>query len=251
MFPAKARAAVAGQMNSTPGDASVSVPVMASPRVCSVNVGRAIGASWAGALKSSAIDKRPVASAVQVGMLGLAGDEQSDKVHHGGPDQAVYAYAREDLDWWAGQLGREVRDGTFGENVTTAGLDVSRALIGEIWQFGGVVVQVTSPRIPCVVFRNWMDEKGWVRVFRAAGRPGPYLRVRQPGMMRAGDPIERLSRPTGSVTVAEVMAAFYERDVEVIRRMLAVPGHSSRWDGVAQEWIADGHLPTAAAQATG
>jgi MOSC domain-containing protein YiiM len=216
---------------------------MAKARVISVNVGQEFSASWAGELQRTAIDKRPVAAAVPVGVLGLAGDQQSDRANHGGPDQAIYAYAREDLDWWAARLGRELRDGMFGENVTTAGLDVNGALIGEIWQFGDVVVQVTAPRIPCVVFRNWMDEKGWIRQFRAAGRPGPYLRVRRPGLLRAGDPIERVSRPAGSVTVAEVMQAYYERDAAVVRRMVAVPGHSSRWDGMAEEWLAAAEYP--------
>src|SRR5487761_1574418 len=156
-----------------------------SARVVSVNTGGEVAADWGGGLRRTAIDKRPAASAVAVGALGLAGDEQADKVNHGGPDQAVYAYAREDLDWWAGRLGRELRGGMFGENVTTEGLDVSGAVIGETWRLGGVVVQVTSPRIPCVVFRNWMDEKGWIREFRAAGRPGAYLRVLQPVSKRS------------------------------------------------------------------
>ncbi len=222
---------------------------MANARVVSVNVGCGIAASWAGALKRTAIDKRPVAAAVQVGVLGLAGDEQADKVHHGGPDQAVYAYAREDLDWWTDRLGRELRGGMFGENVTTDGLDVTGAVIGETWQFGDAVVQVTSPRVPCAVFRNWMDEPGWVREFREAGRPGAYLRVRQPGMLRAGDPIELLTRPADSVTVAEALEALYQRDVEVMRRIEAVPGHSGKYEGLTEEWLAAGRQ--AAARAAG
>jgi MOSC domain-containing protein YiiM len=220
---------------------------MANARIVSVNVGREAGASWAGQLKRTAIDKRPVTTAVPAGALGLAGDEQADKVDHGGPDQALYAYAREDLDWWAARLGRQLPAGMFGENVTTAGLELSGALIGEIWQFGGTVVQVTAPRIPCVVFRNWLGEKGWIRRFRAAGRPGPYLRVLRPGMLQAGDPIGRLSRPAGSVTVTQALEAYYERDVAVIRRMMAVPGHSSRWEGMAGEWLAAAACPAAPA----
>lgn len=204
----------------------------------SVNIGSEAAASWARPLQRTAIDKRPVAAAVQVGPLGLAGDQQADKANHGGTEQAVYAYAREDLDWWAARLGRDLRDGMFGENITTGGIDASGAVIGEIWQAGSAVLQVTAPRIPCAVFRGWIDEQGWIKVFRAAGRPGPYLRVRQPGTVRAGDPVERLSRPAGSVTVAEVMRAHYERDAGVISRMLAVPGHSASWDGVAEEWLA-------------
>src|ERR1700733_7052494 len=188
---------------------------MGSARIVSVNTGGTKEAGWAGLLQRTAIDKRPVAAAVLVGALGLAGDEQTDQVNHGGPEQAVYAYAREDLDWWGARLGRELRDGMFGENITTVGLDVTGAMIGETWRFGGVVVQVTSPRIPCVTFRNWLDEKGWIRAFPAAGRPGAYLRVVQPGRLRVGDPIEVLSRPDDSVTIAEVMEAFYTRDVDV------------------------------------
>jgi|SRR5579875_1952939 len=220
---------------------------MDTARIVSVSTGEDKAAPWAGKAGRTAIDKRPVASAVQVSVLGLAGDEQADKSHHGGPDQAIYAYAREDLDWWQARLGRPLRDGMFGENITTAGLDLNGAVIGETWRFGRVVVQVTAPRIPCVVFRNWMDEPGWIKTFRASGRPGPYLRVCQPGMLRAGDPIERLSRPEGSITVAEAMEAFYRRDVDVIRRVTAVPGHSSRWDRMVTEWLAAGPL---AAQAS-
>jgi MOSC domain-containing protein YiiM len=220
---------------------------METARVVSVNTGRGKGASWAGRLRRTAIDKRPEAAAVQVDILGLAGDEQVDKEHHGGTEQAVYAYAREDLDWWAGQLGRELRDGMFGENVTTQGLDVTGAVIGEVWRFGGAVVQVTSPRVPCIVFRNWLDEKGWIKAFRLARRPGAYLRVCQPGMLRAGDPVEVVSRPGASVTVAEAFEAFYNRDVDVIHRMISVPGHSSRFEGLAEDWLAAAGQPSPAA----
>lgn len=204
--------------------------------VVSVNTGREKPASWAGELKRTAIDKRPVTGPVHAGELGLDGDEQADKTDHGGPDQALYAYAREDLDWWAARTGRDLRDGMFGENITTAGLDVSTAVIGETWRFGQVVVQVTSPRVPCVVFRNWMDEKGWIKTFRAAGRPGAYLRVCQPGQVAAGDPVEVLSRPPGSCSVAEALEAYYQRDMAVIRRLLAVPGRSAVYQELAAAW---------------
>lgn len=236
-------------MNSPARPLVGSVQDMSSARIVAVSIGPDRAAPWAGKMNRTAIDKRPVHSAVQVGVLGLAGDQQSDKLNHGGPDQAVYVYAREDLDWWAQRLGRELRDGMFGENVTTAGLDVNGAMIGEIWQFGGVVVQVTSPRIPCVVFRNWMDEQGWIKTFRASRRPGPYLRVLRPGMMRAGDPIEVLDRPAGGVTVAEAMEAFYERDLGVLARILATPGHSAKYQLIAADWHAAGQ--EAAAQPAG
>lgn len=179
----------------------------------------------------TAIDKRPVSGPVAVGRLGLAGDEQADLENHGGAEQAVYAYAREDLDWWTEQLGRELRNGAFGENLTTSGLDVTSALIGEIWRTGEVMLQVTSPRIPCVVFQSWTGEDHWVRRFAAAGRPGAYLRVLAEGEVSPGAGIEVVSRPDQRVTIAESMRAYYG-DTDLMAAVLTVPGRSSKWDEI-------------------
>ena len=205
---------------------------MANARVISVNVGRGRAADWAGKLGRTAIDKRPVPVRIGVGRLGLDGDEQADKPAHGGPEQAVYAYAREDLDWWVEQLGRELTNGLFGENITTAGLDVTGALIGEIWRLGTATVQVTAPRIPCAVFAGWMDERHWVKRFAGARRPGAYLRVLRGGAVGAGDPVEVVSRPRERVTIAESMTAYYG-DAELMSRLLRVEGRGLAWDEIA------------------
>jgi MOSC domain-containing protein YiiM len=205
---------------------------MASARVVSVNAGRPSDAEWAGRLKRTAIDKRPVGGPVPVGWLGLAGDEQVDKEHHGGHDKALYGYAREDLDWWVERLGRELPDGTFGENITTVGLDISGALISETWRLGSALVQVTAPRVPCATFAGWMDERRWVKRFADAGRPGAYLRVLEEGVVGAGDPVEVLDQPAEKVTVTESMYAFYGA-ADLMRRLLAVEGRSAVWDEVA------------------
>jgi MOSC domain-containing protein YiiM len=203
-------------------------------RVVSVNRGKI--KDFVHGVKSgqTAIDKRPVTGPVAVRWLGLEGDEQADKENHGGTEQAVYVYAREDLDWWTEQLRRELRDGMFGENITTAGIDVSGALIGETWRMGTAVVQVTSPRIPCNVFKTWLDEPHWVKRFAAARRPGAYLRVLTEGSVGAGDDIAVLSRPDIAVTVAEAMAAFYG-DRELMARLLQVDGRGSGWDDIGAE----------------
>ena len=180
----------------------------------------------------SAIDKRPAGGAVLVSRLGLAGDEHGDTENHGGLEQAVYAYAREDLDWWTRRLGREVRNGEFGENLTTLGIDVTAALIGETWRIGELVVQVTSPRIPCETFKAWTGEDHWVRRFAAGGRPGAYLRVLAEGEIRAGDDIDVLSRPDQRVTVAESMLAYYG-DADLMQTLLTVPGRGAKWDDIA------------------
>lgn len=190
----------------------------------------------AGRLERSAIDKRSAGCPVRVGPLGLDGDTVADKVNHGGTDQAVYAYGREDLDWWTEQLGRELRNGMFGENLTTAGIDVSSALIGETWRVGQVVLQVTSPRVPCNTFKSWLDEPHWVKRFAAAGRPGAYLRVLTPGVVAAGDDLEVLSRPSVAVTVAESMLAYYG-DQDLMRRLLEVPGRGAKWDEIAASML--------------
>jgi len=201
-------------------------------RVISVNTGRGKDAGWAGKRGRTAIGKRPVTGRAGVGRLGLAGDEQVDKPAHGGPEQALYAYAREDLDWWVEQLGRELANGMFGENITTAGLDVTGALIGEIWDMGSARVQVTGPRIPCVVFAGWMDERHWVNRFAGARRPGAYLRVLRKGAVGAGDRLEVVSRPAEQVTIAESMAAYYG-DAALMRRLLRVEGRGLEWDSIA------------------
>jgi MOSC domain-containing protein YiiM len=202
-------------------------------RVISVNAGRGKDADWAGKLGRTAIDKRPVAGRAGVGTLGLGGDEQVDKPAHGGTEQALYAYAREDLDWWVERLGRELANGLFGENITTAGLDVTGALIGEIWQLGTATVQVTGPRIPCVVFAGWMGEPNWVKRFADARRPGAYLRVLREGVVGAGDPVAVLSRPGEQVTIAESMTAYYG-DAGLMRRLLRVEGRGLAWDEIAR-----------------
>ncbi len=202
-------------------------------RILSVNVGRAADAEWAGDLKRTAIDKRAVGGRVAVRENGLAGDERADLAHHGSPDQAVYAYAREDYDWWEPRMGRDLRDGQFGENLTTTGVDLTGAVLGERWRVGSTVLEVTSPRIPCVVFRNWLDERAWVKRFTQAARPGAYFRVIEQGELGAGDDIEILARPAGSVTIAEAFHA-YNGDKDLMRKLLAYPGHGEKWDRVAE-----------------
>ncbi|MFI7421014.1 MOSC domain-containing protein [Nonomuraea sp. NPDC049684] len=201
-------------------------------RILSVNVGLSFDAEWAGKLGRTAIDKRAVRHRVEVLRNGLAGDERADTPNHGAPTQAVYAYAREDYDWWQGELGRDLRDGRFGENLTTAGLAVNDALVGERWRVGSALLEVTGPRIPCVVFRNWMDEPGWLKRFTGAARPGAYLAVVEPGELGAGDEVEIVSRPAAGMTVADAFRARHG-DADALARVLAVPGHAPEWDELA------------------
>lgn len=169
-------------------------------RVEAVSVGR-IRPTEHGTLKRTAIDKRPVAGRVRVEPLGLVGDEIADLGHHGGPDQAVYAFACEDYAFWEDELGRPLAAGAFGENLTTAGVDVQNARIGERWRVGDTLLELSGVRIPCSVFAGFMDEPQWVRRFTENGVPGAYFRVIEPGTVAASDPIEVVSVPDHDLTV--------------------------------------------------
>jgi len=189
-----------------------------SASVLSVNLGRP-AVDRGKRSNTTGIDKQPVPSAAvsapgaravtrRLGpehRSGLAGDYIGDGKHHGGDVQAVYAYAREDLDLLGAQVGRQFASGSFGENLTTLDLDVTGALIGEHWRVGtgpdAVELAVTCPRIPCNTFRAWIAERGWLKLFTKAAVPGAYLSVLAPGVVRPGDPIEVTFRPEHEVTI--------------------------------------------------
>ncbi|MDQ1620489.1 MAG: hypothetical protein QOE19_3058 [Actinomycetota bacterium] len=193
--------------------------------VTSVNVVHALIPDGPGDLDRTAIDKRGVDGRVQVGPLGLRGDTQYDTRHHGGVEMAVYAYASEDAQWWATELGYDVPPGRFGENMTTTGVDLTGAVLGERWRVGndGLVLEVLSPRIPCKTFQGWMEEPRWVKRFTERGMPGAYLAVVMQGTVGRGDRVEVVHRPEHGVTIG---AAFKLRQVgeEQLLQALGDPG---------------------------
>lgn len=181
-------------------------------RVCSVNVGQPVEVEWAGRVGRTSIDKRPVSGPVDVLPLGLAGDSVSDVAHHGGRDQAVYAYAREDLDFWVAELGREVPPGQFGENLTTTGIDLQAAIIGTRLRIGTALLEISSTRTPCNTFKGHQrvsgyDDTHWVKRFTRALRPGAYLRVLEPGVVAAGDGIDVVAVPDHGISVVDLFVA--------------------------------------------
>lgn len=152
----------------------------------------------------TAIDKRAVSGPVPVNVLGVQGDSQANRVHHGGPDQALYAYSQADADFWAHELQRDLPPGVFGENLRVSGIEPTGAVIGERWRIGSdVEVEVTSPRTPCATFQRWLGEPKFVKLFTAEGRVGAYLRVVRPGTIQAGDHIQPLFIPAHGVTVGK------------------------------------------------
>ena len=199
-------------------------------KVLTVNVGRPMSVPYTDAPGGvTGIGKQPAEGPVRVrdpgakgeGGSGLVGDAVCDMRHHGGSDQAVYAFAREDLDHWERELGRPLANGAFGENLTTSGLDLAVAKIGERWRVGDeLVLETTSGRIPCRTFQGVLGEKGWVKRFTHHAVTGAYLRVITPGEIRSGDPIEVVYRPAHDVTVGLAFRAVtLER--ELLPRVLA------------------------------
>lgn len=171
-----------------------------------------------GSVGVTAIDKRPVEGPVRVNKLGLRGDVQASRIHHGGEDQALYAYSQADADYWAGELGRELPPGTFGENLRVAGIDATNSIIGERWKIGlDVEVEVTSPRTPCAAFQRRIGEPQWVKRFTEAGRVGTYLRVIRTGTIQAGDHIHRIFLPTHGVTIGKWFSDPSLDDMEALR----------------------------------
>ena len=162
----------------------------------------------------SAIDKIPRQGPVTVGNLSLEGDEVADTTNHGGSFRAVYAYAAEDLAHWERELGKPVRPGLFGENLTTTGIDLNQCVVGEEWMIGTARFAVSSVRTPCTKFDRWMglqgfDAEGWSARFTAYGRPGIYLSIMGRGYIAAGDPIDVLHVPDHGVTTGTVTRALF------------------------------------------
>lgn len=171
----------------------------------SVNVGQPRMIDWLGRAEPTSIWKSPVDGRVLVRGVNVDGDDQADRKVHGGPDKAVYSYAREDIAWWEGQLGRALEPGTFGENLTLVGVDVTGALVGERWEIGGAVFEVAQPRMPCWKLGARLNAPEFPDVFLLARRPGAYLRIVQEGEVGAGDEVRVVYRPAHRLTVRSVV----------------------------------------------
>jgi MOSC domain-containing protein YiiM len=210
--------------------------VTASVRVLSVNVGSVREFDYGGRPARSAIWKSPTVGRIAVRGMNLAGDDQADRNAHGGPNKVVYAYAVEDARWWQQQLGRSLEYGEFGENLTTEGIAVNDALVGERWQIGTAVVEVSEPRIPCWRLGVRMNDKLFPRRFTEALRPGSYLRLIVEGSVGAGDEIRVVEKPDHGLTIRDIFR-IYTRDHDEIPRLLTVPRMSESWKRWAVDWL--------------
>jgi len=179
-----------------------------SARVLSINITSVVHqGEWTGSEGRTGIDKRSVTGAIEFKNNGVVGDRVIDTNVHGGYEQAVYAYAREDAQWWEREINEEIPAGRFGENLTTEGIDVNAAIIGEQWKIGSVILEVSQPRIPCRVFAGFWKRATLIKDFTQAGRPGTYLRIIQEGTAQAGDSIEVIFKPDHTISISDLFAA--------------------------------------------
>jgi MOSC domain-containing protein YiiM len=198
---------VAGDLDSATG--TVEAVNVGLPRAVRVNGREVLTAIW----------KSPVEGRVPLRGVNLGGDDQADRELHGGPDKAVYAYAAEDAETWEAELGQPLGPGAFGENLTTRGLPVSEAVIGERWAIGSAMLEVAQPRLPCFKLGLRMGDPRFPKRFAAAGRPGAYLRIVREGDIGANDTVDVVSRPAHGVTSALVSRAIL-REPRLLARAL-------------------------------
>ena len=178
------------------------------PKVLSVNIAKRIHTGeWTGSEGRTGIDKEPVSGPVELKDNCVAGDLVIDRKAHGGYDKAVYAYSIEDAKWWEGVIGRELRNGSFGENLTVQGIELNSSLIGERWSVGSCILEVSEPRIPCRVFAGFWDRPTLIKEFTDARRSGTYLRIIEEGKVSAGDEIKVISKPDHEISVLDIFEA--------------------------------------------
>ena len=175
-------------------------------RVISLNIGAIRHVDWQGRAVTTGIWKSPVAGRVALRGVNFAGDDQADRTVHGGPDKAVYAYAREDYDFWR-STGMDTAPAYFGENLTTEGIDLTAAIVGERWAVGSTVLEVAQPRLPCYKLGIRVGDATFLKRFLVAQRVGAYLRVIEEGDVGSGDAIEVISRPAHGITLRNMVQA--------------------------------------------
>ena len=193
-------------------------------RLESINVGHVKTIAHGKKTYETGICKAPVDGPVRLTRLGIPGDVIVASDHHGGIDQAIYAYSADDYDWWARETGRDFFPGLFGENLTIRDLP-SDLNVGDRLLIGEVVLEATAPRIPCDTFAARMEDSGFGLAFRKAERPGIYFRVLNEGHVQVGDQVTLVESAEHNVSVLDVFRYKYRlaHDPEDLRRLLEAP----------------------------
>jgi MOSC domain-containing protein YiiM len=195
-------------------------------QLISINIGQERTQQNGNKVETTGIYKIPTNVSVEINTLGINKDFIASKKHHGGPDQAIYIYGSADYDWWSRDLKREITPGTFGENLTISELESAQFNIGDRLHIGGVIFEISAPRIPCSTFAARMEDPQFVKRFRDAERPGLYCRVIKEGSVKAGDDV-RVEKTFlhETISLIQVFREYYNKDKseEMIRKHLNAP----------------------------
>lgn len=193
-------------------------------KLISVNIGQKRTQQKGDELETTGIYKLPTQESVEIKLLGIEKDFICDQKNHGGPDQAIYVYGQPDYDWWSNELKRELVPGTFGENLTVSELESAAFNIGDRLRVGGVILEVTAPRIPCSTLAARMGDAKFVKQYRRAERPGLYCRVIREGEVKVGDEVIVEKYASESLSIGQAFRDYYQKlDESAIRRYLDLP----------------------------
>lgn len=201
------------------------------PTILSLNAGIVEDRTYPDQVERTAIGKRPVAGRVRLTRLGLLGDQQEDRSHHGGPDRALCAYVADHHPGWVGALGRLPEPGLFGENLTVQGIDETQVHLGDRFRLGSAIIEITTPRIPCMTLTRRLGYADAIPFIRALGWCGWYNRVIEEGEAEAGDEMELVHADPAGVSIRELYGLNSEKSAPraALERALAVPALPEEW----------------------
>jgi len=227
--------------------------VVITGQLLSVNVGLPKDVSWHGKTVHTGIWKYPVDGPNQVRRLNIDGDGQGDLAGHGGENRAVFVYQIESYRYWQSELGRDDFEyGQFGENFTVSGLADDQVRIGDRYQIGAALFEVSQPRVTCYRVGIRMDEPRMPSLLVSHHRPGFYFRVLREGTVRAGDEIVRVTAGPEDMTVAEIDGLLYlpghprERVLTALRIPALPEGWKASFRAIAAQAEAPGNAGLAA-----
>lgn len=200
-------------------------------QLMSLNIGMPVEMEYQGKPVSTGIYKKAVEGRVYLSSTQLDGDGQADLVNHGGPDKAVCVYCAEHYPMWEEKLHRKLPSGTFGENFTVIGLEETRVHIGDVFELGGALLQVSQPRQPCYKLGKKLETAELPLWVQQTGQTGYYFRVLREGHVAAGQSFRLVERHPAGITVAEANRLKYhdKSDLSGIRALLEVEALSDSW----------------------
>jgi ferredoxin-NADP reductase/MOSC domain-containing protein YiiM/ferredoxin len=223
-------------------------------RLLSVNVGRPRDIEWEGKTVRTSIWKSPVEGPQMVRRINIDGDDQADRVAHGGEHRAVFVYQIDSYRYWERELGRDdYTYGQFGENLTVEGLADDEVCIGDHYRIGQALFEVTQPRVTCYRVGIRMNEPAMPTLLVAHHRPGFYFRVLEEGLVQAGDEITKVANGPEQLTVADIDALLYlpNKARALLERALRVPALSDGWQQSFRDLLVKADHPPAAPAWTG